>query len=183
MTWEGYGDEEPDEFPRRRMRQPCAVCNSHTQEAGTEVPWQSAGETASAVSSWPILLFQFHGACYSGIRYMIIRVVHGCPFPTQVSLDSPDAQERVLTSAITSGSCSTLVLTPNLCKHGECSCRVQAVGPPCWHAYSLTPGAIARAITAVHNPSLLVLWPPGALPAHGAQTYMQGKKTHIHKNE
>lgn len=38
MTREGNGDMEADEFPRKRMRQPCAVYNSHTWKAGAEVP-------------------------------------------------------------------------------------------------------------------------------------------------
>lgn len=48
MTREGNGDMEADEFPRKRMRQPCAVYNSHTWEAGAEVPGGVPGGTASA---------------------------------------------------------------------------------------------------------------------------------------
>lgn len=137
MTGERNGDAEPDEFPRKRMRQPCAVSNSHTWEAGAD-PWQTArGKLAVklavplVLSAWTFLFFQFHGACYSGTQYVIIGVIHGCRFPTQVSLDSPDAQERVLTSATSSGSHLMLVLTPKLCKNGECS---QLSGADCGSA-------------------------------------------------
>ena len=82
-------------------------------------------------STWTFLFFLFHGACYSGTQHVIIRVIHGCRFPTQVSLDSPDAQERVLTSATSSGSHLMPVLTPNLCKNGECS---QLSGADCGSA-------------------------------------------------
>lgn len=54
-----------------------------------------------------------------GFQYVITGVMHGYLSPTQVSLASLDAQERVRTSVTSSGKRLMLVLTPKLSKNGE----------------------------------------------------------------